>query len=395
MEGAIQMTMDINPQEITIRKLIEGYENSDDKEEDEGVRGYGGNLNIRPPYQREFVYSEPEEIAVINTVKSRYPLNVMYWAVNDDDTYEVLDGQQRILSICRYIDGKFTLPPEHKKFKTLLEPQRERILDYKLLVYFCKGNIEEKLDWFKTINIRGLKLEPQELRNAVYAEKGRWLTEAKRYFSKTNGPAYRVSKDYVTGRANRQEILETAIEWIAGNGDENIRKYMTEHQEDTNAEEIWLYFRDVINWIEETFIKKRIYMKGLDWGTFYRKHKDKNFNPEIIEEQIKHIVKLPDRVGIKKKGVYEYVLTGNERALISRIFSLDDKQGAYERQNRKCTECDKEFDFEEMQGDHIIPWIDGGATDDTNCQMLCNDCHKDKTAKQVKEMRIRWRTQNE
>src|ERR1035437_7039186 len=200
--------MKIELEEITVREVSEGYIN----DEEEGVVGYGGKLNIRPKYQREFVYKDKQRDAVIETVIKKFPLNVMYWVKNEDGTYEVMDGQQRTISICEYIAGNFSI--NHLYFHNLQTDEREQILDYNLMVYFCEGTDKEKLDWFKTINIAGEKLYDQALRNAIYT--GTWLTDAKRHFSKTNCAAHGLASDYLKGSAIRQDYLETAIGWISG-----------------------------------------------------------------------------------------------------------------------------------------------------------------------------------
>ncbi len=216
--------MKIVLKEISIREVSKEYMNDDE----EGVVGYGGKLNIRPKYQREFVYKDKQRDAVIVTIRKNFPLNVMYWVKNEDGTYEIMDGQQRTISICEYIAGKFSLNFQY--FHTLQKDEQEQILDYKLMVYFCEGTDKEKLDWFKTINITGEKLAEQELRNAIYT--GTWLTDAKKHFSKTNCPAYNLASDYMNGSPIRQDYLETAISWISN---EKIDQYMADNQHKTNA----------------------------------------------------------------------------------------------------------------------------------------------------------------
>lgn len=201
--------MKIELKEIAIRNVAENYKN----DQEEGVTWYNGLLNIRPKYQREFVYKDKQRDSVIETIRNNFPLNVMYWVKNSDDSYEVLDGQQRSISICEYVDGKFSL--NYQYFHNLEESEKNQILDYKLMVYFCEWNDKEKLDWFKTINIAGEKLTDQELRNAIYT--GTWLTDAKKYFSKSNCPAYNIANDYLVGSTIRQDYLETAISWLSNN----------------------------------------------------------------------------------------------------------------------------------------------------------------------------------
>ncbi len=226
--------MKIELKEISVRELTNGFEDN----EESGVLGYGGKLDIRPPYQREFIYKDKQRDAVIDTILKGYPLNVMYWAVRDDGTYEVIDGQQRTISICQFVNGDFSYM--FRGFHNLEEDEKEKILNYKLMVYLCKGTDSEKLEWFKTINIAGEKLTDQELRNAVYS--GSWVTDAKKYFSKNGCVAYRIGSDYLDGSPLRQDYFETAIKWISK---ENIEVYMSNHQHDPNALALWQYFQSV------------------------------------------------------------------------------------------------------------------------------------------------------
>ena len=253
--------MNIELKEISIRELTEGYI---DNQED-GVRGYGGKLDIRPPYQREFVYNDTQRDAVIDTVTKGFPLNMMYWAVRDDGNYEIIDGQQRTVSICQYVKGDFSF--EMRYFHNLQTDESEAILNYKLMVYFCEGEPSEKLQWFKTINIAGAELKDQELRNAVFS--GSWVTDAKRYFSKSGCPAYGMARDYLSGSAIRQDYLETVINWISKG---EIKRYMAKHQHDPNANELWLYFQSVINWVQTVFPNYRREMKGIACGVVIRFH---------------------------------------------------------------------------------------------------------------------------
>jgi hypothetical protein len=242
------------------------------------------------------------------------------------------------------------------------------------MVYFCEGTDKEKLDWFKIINIAGEKLTEQELRNAIYT--GTWLTEAKKYFSKTGCPAYGIASDYLSGSAIRQDYLETAIDWIS-NG--NIEQYMAKNQHKPNANELWLYFQSVVNWTQTTFPKYRKEMKGVAFGVLYNGFKDKEFDSKQLEKEITKL--MTDEDVTKKSGIYEYVLTRNEKYLNIRTFTDKMKREAYERQKGICKHCKKHFEIEEMEGDHIKPWSKGGKTDAKNCQMLCKDCNRTKSGK--------------
>ena len=244
--------MNIDLKTITVKELSKDYvDNNED-----GVKGYSGRLDIRPQYQREFIYKEKQRDAVIDTINKGYPLNVMYWAVRDDGSFEIIDGQQRTISICQYITGDFSF--NSKYFHNLQNDEQNKILDYELTVYLCSGTNSEKLKWFETINIAGEKLTQQELRNAVYS--GSWVTDAKRYFSKRGCPAYEISSDYVSGSSIRQEYLETAIKWISK---DNIDDYMGKNQDKQNANILWNYYQSVISWVETTFKVKRKYMKSV------------------------------------------------------------------------------------------------------------------------------------
>lgn len=358
--------MDIVLKELTIRELAEDYEDNSEG----GVKGYAGKLNIRPPYQREFVYKDKQRDAVINTLTRDFPLNVMYWAVCEDGTYEVVDGQQRTISICQYIEGEFAF--NERYFHNLQKDEQEQILNYKLMIYLCSGTDSQKLDWFKTINIAGEKLTDQELRNAVYA--GSWLADAKRYFSKTGCPAYSIGEDYLTGSPIRQDYLEAVISWIS-NGE--IESYMAKQQHKPNANELWLYYQAVISWVKATFIKYRKQMKGIDWGTLYAEFRDKDFDSAKLELEIAKL--MEDEDVSNKKGIYAYVLTRKEKHLNIRTFSDNQKREAYERQKGICTVCKEHFELEEMEADHITPWHTGGKTNAENCQMLCKEDNRRKS----------------
>ena len=365
--------MKIELKEITIKELSNGYQDNNEN----GVIGFGGQLDIRPPYQREFIYKDKQRDAVINTITKNFPLNVMYWAVREDGTFEVIDGQQRTISICQYVDGEFAY--QNRYFHNLKEDEKEQILNYKLMVYVCSGTESEKLEWFETINIAGEKLTPQELRNAVFT--GSWVSDAKRYFSKTGCVAFNIGSDYLNGSPIRQEFLETAIGWINGDDcNDGIKLYMAKHQHDPNATALWLYFQSVITWVNATFTNKRKkFMKGIDWGFLYNKYKDVVYDTKAIEEETAKLIADDDVE--KKSGIYAYILTRDERYLGIRTFSDSVKQKVYEKQGRKCIVCKKEFDISEMEGDHITPWHENGKTIEANCQMLCKDDNRRKSGK--------------
>lgn len=360
--------MKIKLMNVTIKDLTRGYKNNFD----EGVLGFDGILNIRPKYQREFVYKEKQRNDVIFSILKNFPLNVMYWTKNKDGTYELLDGQQRTISICDYVKGDFSL--NNRFFHNLQESEKNKILDYKLNIYICEGDDKEKLDWFKIINIAGEKLTEQELRNAIYT--GEWLNDAKKYFSKKNCPAYNIANEYMKGASIRQDYLETAIKWIS---ERKIEKYMSQNQNKPNANELWLYFQNVINWIKITFPKYRREMKGVDFGFLFNEFKDKNLNSKTIENEINNLM-IDDDV-TKKSGIYMYVLTRKESYLNIRSFTNKQRREAYERQKGICPKCKEYFEIEDMEADHITPWRDGGKTISENCQLLCKHDNRIKSSK--------------
>ena len=373
--------MTIKQISVTVGEITQGYVNN----EEQGVRGYNGQLDIRPPYQREFIYNDKEQQAVINTVLKDYPLNVMYWVKRADDAecpYEVMDGQQRTLSLCEYVAGKFSF--EFKNFFNQPADVQKRILDYELTVYVCEGEASEKLEWFQTINIAGKPLNEQEIRNAIYA--GPFVSDAKRHFSKSNCGAYKLGKDLVNGVLNRQDYLKKALEWMAdhekrGGKAQNPVSYMAQHQHDPNANNLWTYFQNVLNWAITNFEMKKFkkIMKGLDWALYYDKFHDKTLDTVALAKRISELMR--DSEIQKQSGIIPYVLTGDERHLDLRAFPDDIKLKVWEQQGHICPLCGKEFDFEFMEGDHIKPWREGGRTVIENCQMLCRECNRKKGAK--------------
>ncbi|MBR1917770.1 MAG: HNH endonuclease [Bacteroidaceae bacterium] len=373
--------MTIDKQEITISKIVEGYVNNDEQ----GVRGYGGLLDIRPPYQREFIYNDKEQQAVINTVLNGYPLNVMYWVKRSEDAecpYEVMDGQQRTLSICEYVAGKFSF--NFKFFANQPKDIQQKILDYPLDIYICEGTPSEKLAWFKTINLAGKPLNEQEINNAIYA--GPFVSDAKKHFSKTNSGGARLGKDLVNGTPIRQDFLKKALEWMADHETRNghnqtLLGYMGDHQHDPNANNLWSYFQNVLNWAITNFDMKRFkrIMKGLDWAYLYDTYGTETLDTIKLWKRISEL--LRDSEIQRPQGIIPFVLTGDERHLDLRVFPEDIKLAAWEKQKHICPICGRDFDYEFMEGDHITPWRDGGRTVVENCQMLCRECNRRKGAK--------------
>ena len=375
--------MKIELHNIKVSDLVNGYANSDE----DGVVGYNGNLNIRQAYQREFVYNEVQQKAVINTIMKGFPLNTMYWVKNDDGSYELLDGQQRTMSICEFVEGNFSINLDDnitKYFHNLTDAEQQKIMDYELTIYFCEGNENERLDWFRTINIAGEKLTNQELLNINYI--GSWLSDAKRKFSKTNCVAYKLGNKFVKGSPIRQDYLETALKWISGG---NICEYMSQHQKYPNANELWLYYQKVINWVITTFgldtnpKNYRKEMLGLNWGDLYNKYNENIYDAAKNEAKVNELMSNEEITD--KKGVYEYILSGEDEnvacKLSKRTFNNSDKRTAYERQKGICPITGEYLPYEEMQADHIIPWWKGGTTTLDNLQMVSKSANARKSGK--------------
>ena len=356
--------MNIDLIKLKIKDLVEGYEDN----LEEGVIAYSGKLDVRPPYQREFVYKDDQRNAVIDSVSKKYPLNVMYWAVRDDNNFEIIDGQQRTISICQFVNSDFSF--QERYFHNLQDDEKEEILNYELTIYLCSGSDSEKLEWFKTINIAGEELTNQELRNAVYH--GPWVTDAKKYFSKSGCPAHSEGSDYMRGSAIRQDYLEATIKWISKN---KIEEYMAKNQNKATALDLWNYFQNVISWVEAIFVNKRTkLMKGLPWGEYYNEYYKNSLDPNDIENEIERLIQDEDVTN--QKGIYHYVLSGNEKYLNIRAFSDQIKLRIFEKQNGKCKKCGENFGIKDMDGDHIKKWKDGGKTEEKNCQMLCIPCNR-------------------
>jgi hypothetical protein len=363
--------MKIELHSVKVSELVEGYQ---DRAE-EGVRGYGGKLNIRPAYQREFIYKEKQRNEVVHTVRKGFPLNTMYWVVAGEG-FELMDGQQRTINVCQYVAGDFSVTVDGSPmfFGNLTAEKQKQILEYGLSIYVCEGTDGEKLDWFKIINIAGEKLTDQELRNAIYT--GPWLADAKKWFSRTGCPAYAMGEKYVNGSPIRQDFLEKALEWISSG---KVEEYMSVHQHDKDAQELWQYFQGVVNWVQVVFPTYRKIMKGLDWGGFYNRHKNDNLNAATLEKQA--VALIEDDEVDSKRGIYEYLLTRNERTLNLRAFSDKIKVATYEKQNGTCPVCNKHHELGQMEADHIVPWNKGGRTVPENCQMLCMLDNRTKSGK--------------
>lgn len=367
--------MKIELHEIPISAVVNGYI---DNQED-GVVAYGGKLNVRPAYQREFIYKDKQRDEVIYTIRKGFPLNVMYWVKNGEDSYELMDGQQRTISLCQFVKSAFSIKDGTNTlyFHTLTAEEQQQILDYRLMIYICEGTDKEKLDWFKIINIAGEELTQQELRNAIYT--GEWLTDAKKRFSKSQCPAYGLYKNYLSGTPIRQDYLETVLSWIASKEEMTIEDYMALHQHDKNASKLWLYAQSVMEWVKTLFPHYRKEMKGLDWGLLYNQYGEQDFDPDTLEAEVQRLM-MDDDVS-RRAGIYEYLIDGKEKHLSIRAFSDTVKRAVYEKQKGICPNCKKFFPIEAMEADHITPWHAGGHTEKSNCQMLCKECNRRKSGK--------------
>lgn len=354
---------------VKVSDIFNGYQDNNW----DGVVGYDGKLDIRPIYQREFIYKPENERAVIDTILKERPLNLIYWVKNGNN-YEVLDGQQRILSICRFLDHKYHIMLNNEKeyWDTLFKEDLDKITNYELDVYICEGTEKEILDWFKTINIKGKELNKQELLNATHT--GAWLTDAKRYFSKPNCAAKGLGEEYINASVERQEYLETALNWI---NNEDIQGYMVAHRLDANAKELCDYFVNVIEWIKNTFPNRHECMQGINWGSLYNQYGATIYDTAKLEQEIQTLM-IDDDV-TKKLGIYPYVITRDAKYLNIRMFSEGQKQAVYEKQKGICLKCGNCFELKEMEADHITPWIEGGKTILENCQILCRTCNRMKS----------------
>ena len=372
--------MNIKLNNIKVKDVFNGFvDNGED-----GVFAYGGKLTIRPPYQREFIYNLQEQEAVLHTILKGFPLNTMYWVKTGDDEYEVLDGQQRTLSAMEFLSHKLQIKWNGKSYynDSLPDDLYDKLMNYEFMVYICEGTESEKLEWFEVVNVAGEELTKQELRNSVYT--GAWLSNAKKYFSKSNCPARGLSEKYITGTPNRQELLEKALIGICElQGLKDVNDYMAKHKSDNDADELWQYFQDVIHWAEKIFPKYYTDMKGLDWCHLYNKYHQNSYNSTTMADEVKRLHE--DEEVQKPKGIYEYLLAKDKdpfaaKLLNLRVFSEKEKQAAYSKQNGICPVCGNHFEYNEMEGDHIKPWSKGGQTVPENCQMLCKDCNGKKSA---------------
>ena len=371
--------------DLTIRDICEGFVYNE--LEGKGLFGMNGKLTIQPEYQRNYIYADgKKDVAVINSVLKGYPLGVLYFNKVGTDRYEVLDGQQRITSFGRYVTNKFAinLNGMERNFDGLASDLKAKILDTTLLVYVCEGVESEIKEWFQTINIAGVPLNQQEILNAVYS--GPFVTESKKEFSNSQNAFVQKWSAYIRGAINRQDYLHTALAWVA-KGEDNIGNYMSSHRADTNIKELKLYFNGVIDWIESVFDRVEDEMRGLPWGELYETYHNNPYDKEQVKA--KQMELYADPFVKNRKGVFEYILGGctDTKLLDVRVFDDATKKAVYAQQTNdaqeqgtsNCPLCaighdankSRIWKITEMDADHVAAWSKGGATDISNCQMLC------------------------
>lgn len=354
--------------------------------EAKGLFGLSGDLTIQPEYQRNYIYADgKKDVAVIESLLKGYPIGLIYFNKVGKDKLEVLDGQQRITSIGRYVTGKFAIKDDGgmpQYFDGLSPEKQKQIMETTLLIYECEGKEDEIKEWFRTINIAGVPLNEQELLNAIYS--GEFVTLAKEEFSNSQNANTLKWGAYIRGSANRQDFLEKALEWVSK---KEIGDYMSKHRKDKTINELKNYFNSVIDWVSQTFIDVKSEMKGLDWGRLYEEYHKKGYNPKKVSEVVQKL--YADSCVESKKGIFEYVLGGEQdtKLLTIRVFSEAVKNSVYATQTAKakekgisnCPHCamghdankDKIWRLDEMDADHVSAWSKGGSTDIKNCEMLC------------------------
>ena len=371
----------------TVKDICKGFTFS--KEENKGLFGMDGKLTIQPEYQRNYLYGDGKrDVAVVRSLLEGYPLGLMYFVKNSDGKYEVLDGQQRITSFARFVNNSspFAVQDSSGKpryFNSLNEEGQEKMLDTPLTIYVCEGSPSEIQEWFKIINIAGVPLNNQELRNAAYC--GPFVSKAKEVFSNSNNANMSRWQTYIKGNPKRQDILETALKWVSDGGD--IEEYMSKHRYDSNIEELENHFDSVIAWVDELFDYTGKEMQSIDWGELYNKYHNNPYPRTAVNEKVTEL--LEDPAVTNKKGIFEYILGGMQdpSLLQIRLFGNDIKQTVYNRQTKEAKRDNKSncplcaigpgsnatriYDLKDMDADHVTAWSKGGSTDISNCQMLC------------------------
>lgn len=370
--------------EITIRDIIDGFVYNE--LEGRGLYGLSGKLTIQPEYQRNYIYNDgKKDVAVIDSILKGYPIGVLYFNKVDEDKFEVLDGQQRITSVGRFVTGKFAIKDNNgneQYYSGMAEVQREKILDAPLLIYICEGEEPEIKDWFRTINISGVELTPQEILNAVYS--GPFVTAAKEEFSNSQNSHVQKWSAYISGDVKRQAYLERALDWVSYGAIDN---YMSKHRHDRDVNDLKVYFDGVLDWISGVFTDVESEMKGLDWGRLYETYHERSYDPVKVSDEVRTLLgsyEVKDR-----RGVFEYALSGfvDTRLLNVRVFDEPTKKAVYAKQTAKaeaeeksnCSYCaighdanqSKIWALNDMDADHVAAWSKGGSTDPENCEMLC------------------------
>ncbi len=369
--------------DITIKDICDGFVYNE--LEGKGLYGLSGKLTIQPEYQRNYIYADgKKDVAVIDSIISGYPLGLIYFNEPENGRYEVLDGQQRITSFGRFVTNKFAIKVDgmEQYFSGLPENLQKKILEYPLTIYICRGEEKEIKDWFKTINIAGVPLNEQELRNAIYS--GPFVTKAKEEFSNSQNANIQKWSAYISGSVNRQSFLETALEWVS---DDNIEGYMSEHRFDDNINELKTHFTSVIDWISSVFMDLTSDMCGVEWGRLYSAYHKKPYNPQEVSKKLQEL--YDDPYVKNHKGIFEYILGGcsDTKLLDVRIFDDATKKRVYSTQTKEATEkgisncplcaigheanSTRIYKLDEMDADHVSAWSKGGATSEENCQMLC------------------------
>lgn len=370
--------------EVTIKEICAGFQYSE--LEAKGLFGWGGKLTIQPEYQRNYIYAEQKkEAAVIESLLKDYPIGLIYFNQPAPGKYEVLDGQQRITSIGRFLTHKFAVMDTNGMplyYDSLPTEQRQRLDATKLLIYVCTGEEREIKDWFRTINIAGIPLNAQETLNAIYS--GPFVTQAKEVFSNSRNHNIQKWQAYIRGVASRQDFLATALDWVSKG---NAEDYMAAHRHDSTISELVDYFNTVIDWASTTFLEVEGAMQGLKWGYLYETYHARSYNPEEIWERVQTL--MEDEHVKAKAGIFEYILGGEQdtRLLNVRVFDDTVKKRVWKKQtidakakgHSNCPLCtvgntsnkSRIWDLREMEADHVHAWSHGGSTDESNCQMLC------------------------
>lgn len=365
-----------------VKDIVEGFIYNEF--EGKGLYGLNGKLVIQPEYQRNYIYADgKKDVAVIESLLKEYPIGLIYFNKNGD-LLEVLDGQQRITSIGRYVTGRFPIVDENgmqQYFSALSSEDQKKIMDAPLTIYVCEGEEPEIKQWFKTINIAGIPLNQQELYNAIYS--GPFVTKAKEVFSNSTNSKVQKWSAYISGNVARQDFLATALDWVSKG---NVDHYMSLHRRDDNINELELYFNSVIDWVSNIFEDTDSSMRGLNWGELYEKYHNKSYDPSKISARVREL--QGDFFVKSKKGIYEYVLSGEadefKKYLDIRVFDVPVKKAKYKIQTDEakqkgisnCPLCalgnsNKIWNLDEMDADHVDAWSKGGATSIENCQMLC------------------------